>query len=69
MRTPEPQLQRTGADSGRRNLQTPPMFLQTQSVGRPLDSSTRQFMESRFGYDFSGVRIHTDARAAELAGA
>ena len=69
MRTPEPQLQRTGADSGRRNLQTPPMFLQTQSVGRPLDSSTRQFMESRFGYDFSGVRINTDARAAEQAGA
>jgi hypothetical protein len=26
-------------------------------------------MEPRFGYDFSGVRIHTDARAAELAGA
>jgi Putative regulator of cell autolysis len=24
-------------------------------------------MESRFGYDFSGVRIHTDAKAAESA--
>ena len=33
--------------------------------GRPLDTATRSFMEPRFGFDFSGVRIHTDARAAE----
>ena len=26
--------------------------------GSPLDSSTKDFMESRFGYDFSKVRIH-----------
>jgi hypothetical protein len=32
--------------------------------GRPLDPSTRRSMESRFGYDFSGVRVHDDARAA-----
>lgn len=37
--------------------------------GRPLDSATRGFMESRFGYDFSKVRIHTDARAAASADA
>jgi hypothetical protein len=35
------------------------------SPGRPLDSATRSLMESRFGHDFSGVRVHTDARAAE----
>lgn len=35
--------------------------------GQPLDSSTRHFMERRFGYDFSQVRIHTDARAAASA--
>ncbi|HEU4597714.1 MAG TPA: DUF4157 domain-containing protein [Pyrinomonadaceae bacterium] len=35
------------------------------SPGRPLDTSTRALMESRFGHDFSHVRIHTDTRAAE----
>ena len=37
------------------------------SPGRPLDPATRAFMEPRFGYDFSDVRVHTDARAAESA--
>lgn len=31
--------------------------------GRPLEAGTRDFMESRFGHDFSRVRIHDDARA------
>ena len=35
--------------------------------GRPLDSETRSFFEPRFGYDFSGVRLHTDSNAAETA--
>ncbi len=35
--------------------------------GTALDSATRGSMEARFGYDFSRVRIHTDARAAESA--
>lgn len=37
------------------------------SAGQPLDGATRSFMESRFGHDFSGVRVHTDARAQESA--
>ena len=37
------------------------------SPGRSLDSSTRGAMESRFGHDFSGVRIHDDSVAAESA--
>ena len=37
------------------------------SPGRPLDTGARAFMESRFGYDFGAVRVHTDARAAESA--
>lgn len=37
------------------------------SAGCPLDSDTRKFMESRFAHDFSHVRVHTDARAAESA--
>ena len=38
-----------------------------RSHGSPLEASTRTFMESRFGHDFSGVRGHTDARAHESA--
>jgi hypothetical protein len=37
------------------------------SPGQPLDSETRSFMEPRLGYDFSGVRVHTDDPAAESA--
>lgn len=38
-----------------------------RSPGRPLDSATRAFMEPRFGCDFSHVRVHSDAKAAESA--
>jgi len=32
--------------------------------GHPLDSTTRDFFEPRFGLDLSNVRIHEDSRAA-----
>ncbi len=35
--------------------------------GQPLEPGTRASMESRFGQDFSGVRVHTDERAEESA--
>lgn len=38
-----------------------------QSSGRPLDPKTRDFMETRIGYDFRHVRVHTDNQAAESA--
>jgi Domain of unknown function (DUF4157) len=38
-----------------------------RSPGQPLDAETRAFMEPRFGHDFSRVRVHADARAAESA--
>jgi Domain of unknown function (DUF4157) len=38
-----------------------------RSSGQPLDSFTRAAMESRFGHDFSRVRVHTDAQAAASA--
>lgn len=37
------------------------------SPGQSLDAGTRAFMEPRFGHDFSQVRVHTDAKAAESA--
>jgi len=41
--------------------------LSGQGPGRSLDSSSRAFMEPRFGRDLGGVRIHTDAPAARAA--
>lgn len=38
-----------------------------QTSGSPLDSSTRAFFESRFGHDFSRVRVHHDAAAQHSA--
>jgi hypothetical protein len=38
-----------------------------RSSGQPLDAATRDFFEPRFGQDFSGVRVHSDARAAQSA--
>ncbi|KAA9347819.1 eCIS core domain-containing protein [Larkinella humicola] len=39
----------------------------SQSGGQPLSADTRQFMEPRFGADFSGVRVHTDAPAVQMS--
>ncbi len=37
------------------------------SPGQPLDTATRVYMEPRFRHDFSRVRVHADAKAAESA--
>lgn len=39
----------------------------TPSSGQPLDTTTREFFEPRFGRDFGDVRIHTGAQAALTA--
>ncbi|UCV27909.1 eCIS core domain-containing protein [Ferribacterium limneticum] len=41
----------------------------TSSGGEPLPEAVRQDMELRFGADFSAVRIHRDARAAQASSA
>jgi hypothetical protein len=38
-----------------------------RSSGESLDSATRAYFEPRFGHDFSKIRIHRDARAAQSA--
>lgn len=46
----------------------PPIVLDVlQSPGHPLDATTRTFMESGFGRDFSSVSVHTDDNAAASA--
>jgi hypothetical protein len=49
-------------------IEAPPIVHEALlSPGLPLDAATRAFMEPRFGQDFSGVRVHTDEKAAESA--
>jgi outer membrane protein OmpA-like peptidoglycan-associated protein len=48
--------------------EVPPIVQEVlSSSGQPLDTNTQAFMESRFGHDFSQVRVHTDQRAVESA--
>jgi Domain of unknown function (DUF4157) len=55
--------------TGEAQVQTaPPIVNQVlESAGRPLDASTRGFMEPRFGHDFGRVRVHSDSEAARSA--
>lgn len=60
-------LQRSAA-SGVAPSNLPPIVRDVVgSSGRPLDDATRVTMELPFGYDFSHVRVHTDAQAAASA--
>jgi Domain of unknown function (DUF4157) len=58
----------SSAGRGRRPLRPSqvPVF---GSPGQPLDASTREYMESRFGHGFSQVRVHTGQQAAASASA
>jgi len=66
----ERQMQHSGSQRHARGVNgpavAPPVVNEVlQSPGQPLDQKTRAFFEPRFGRDFSNVRIHTDAKAAE----
>jgi outer membrane protein OmpA-like peptidoglycan-associated protein len=60
-------LQRQSNGSARTNTVPPVVHDVLNSPGRPLDPGTRAFMDPRFGQDFSQVRVHTDAKAADSA--
>lgn len=60
-------LQRKAANEAEPSSVPPIVHEVLSSPGQPLDSETRTFMEPRFGHDFSRVRVHTDAKAAESA--
>jgi hypothetical protein len=60
-------LQRAASNAGPVNEVPGIVHDVLRSSGQPLETGTREFMESRFGQDFSGVRVHTDSRAAESA--
>lgn len=63
----QPTLQRASTLQAAPDLAPPIVHEVLRSSGQPLDGTTRAFMEPRFGHDFSKVRVHTDARAAESA--
>lgn len=62
-----------GAESAETANQSPALLpeqmaqLSGLSGGQPLDTATREFMEPRFGHDFSRVTVHTDSQAAAAA--
>jgi hypothetical protein len=66
-----PWIQRENADAGgghgTLSRSAVAAALSGQGAGRPLDATTRAFMEPRFGRDFGGVRIHADSAAATAA--
>jgi hypothetical protein len=60
-------MQRKAAGPAELDTAPPVVGQVLQSSGRPLEQAARAFFEPRFGYDFSRVRVHTDAQAAESA--
>jgi outer membrane protein OmpA-like peptidoglycan-associated protein len=75
MRTPESQpqgrqqrsLQASGASETGQIAAPPIVHEALRSPGQPLAAATRAFLEPRFGYDFSRVRVHADPVAEESA--
>lgn len=65
-------LQRASLSSRGRGIEgegrVPPIVHEVlRSAGQLLSPATRAFVESRFGHDFSQVKVHTNAKAAESA--
>src|SRR5260370_2567321 len=55
------------AGAGSRDVPRIVHSVRSSGGGQPLDTATRAFQEPRVGHDFSRVRVHTDAQAAESA--
>ncbi|MDB4891346.1 MAG: hypothetical protein JWL61_3201 [Gemmatimonadetes bacterium] len=60
-------VQRRRAGRAEPDTMSPDVTDVLHSRGQPLDPTTRAFMERRFQHDFSLVRVHTGAAAAESA--
>ncbi|MGB8885967.1 MAG: DUF4157 domain-containing protein [Candidatus Korobacteraceae bacterium] len=59
------QRQATGESTGGASVSSAAIPIASQ--GQPLDRGTREFMEPRFGADFSQVRVHTGPGAEKSA--
>jgi hypothetical protein len=62
-------LQRRATNENEHEPETVPPIVHEvlRSPGQPFDAEPRAFFEPRLGHDFSHVRVHTDAWAAESA--
>jgi phosphoglycolate phosphatase-like HAD superfamily hydrolase len=60
-------LQRSAANPSTPPAVPPIVHDVLRSSGQPINTGIRTLMEPRFGHDFSNVRVHTDAMAAESA--
>jgi hypothetical protein len=64
----EKTLQTKATPNQAEHFSVPPIVHEMlRSPGQPLDPATSASMETLFGYNFSRVRVHTDAKAAESA--
>ena len=57
----------TGTDGGTASNAITNQINASKGNGHTMDNSTQHFMESRFGNDFSGVRIHTGSQAIQMS--
>jgi outer membrane protein OmpA-like peptidoglycan-associated protein len=55
------------SESAQQEQHTWQHILQRTGSGQPLESGVMEFMETRFGEDFSEVRVHTDTHTAQTA--
>jgi hypothetical protein len=65
-----PIIQRVASHSGTESVASDRVTSQINSSrggGNVMDHGTQHFMESRFGTDFSGVRIHTGSLAVQMS--
>jgi hypothetical protein len=69
MAMPEPQTRTQPDHASTRHVMPAAATMRQEpgSSGTPLPDGVRRFMESRFSNDFSRVRVHADAEAAESA--
>ena len=58
-----------GTTHGQNSLDAAPPIVHDvlRSPGEALDAATRAALEPRFGHDFSRIKVHTDAKAADSA--
>lgn len=65
----KPHIQRSSGAERTEAMEVPGSVDDVLSApGEPMQPELRHDMESRFGHDFSAVRLHTDAAAAQSAG-
>jgi len=60
------QVERSGSNGGPAGMDLEQSLAQARGGGSPLGERVRGKMENAFGFDFSAVRIHSDARADGL---